>query len=75
MSPKLDCPNTASKTYWSIINSFLNKKGCQIYHLSLITTNSYRIFIKKAELFNVNFVEQFTLFQNTSMLQVFNLKK
>ena len=26
MSSKLDCPDTASKTYWSIINRFLNKK-------------------------------------------------
>ena len=25
-SSKLDCPDTASKTYWSIINRFLNKK-------------------------------------------------
>ena len=35
MGSKLDCPNTASKSYRSIINRFLNKK------------NSYVIFIKK----------------------------
>ena len=47
MSSKLDCPDTASTTYWAIINRFLNKKRYQIYRLSLLTTNSYRIFIKK----------------------------
>ena len=26
MSSKLDCPDTTSKTYWSITNRFLNKK-------------------------------------------------
>ena len=47
MSSKLDCPDTASKTYWSIINRISNKKRYQIYHLSLLTTNLYGIFIKK----------------------------
>ena len=26
MSSKLDCPDTASKTYWTTIKGFLNKK-------------------------------------------------
>ena len=26
MSSELDCPDTVSKAYWSIINRFLNKK-------------------------------------------------
>ena len=26
MSSKLDCPDTASKIYWSKINKFLNKR-------------------------------------------------
>ena len=47
MSSKLDCPDTASKTYSAIINIFLNKKRYQIYRLSLLTASSYRIFIKK----------------------------
>ena len=47
MSSKLDCPDTASKTYWAIINKFLNKKKYQIYRFSFLTTSSHRIFIKK----------------------------
>ena len=47
MSLKLDCPDRGSETYWAILNRFLNKKRYQIYRLSLLTTNSYRIFIKK----------------------------
>ena len=46
-SSKLDCPDITWKTYWSITNKFLNKKRCQIYSLSLLTANSYRIFIKR----------------------------
>ena len=33
MSAKLDNPNTAPKTYCSIISRFLNRKKCQPYHL------------------------------------------
>ena len=47
MSSKLDCPGTASKMYWAIINKFLNKKRYQIYRFSFLTTSSHRIFIKK----------------------------
>ena len=46
MSSKLDCPDTASKTYWSMINIFLNKKRYKMYRLSLLTVISYQIFIK-----------------------------
>ena len=46
-SSKLDCPDTALKTYWAVINKFLNKKRYQIYRFSWLTTNSHRIFIKK----------------------------
>ena len=51
MSPKLNCPDMASKTYWEIINQFLNKKQYQIYHLALVTANSFRILIKKLKYF------------------------
>ena len=44
MSSKLDCLDMASKTYWSIINIFLEKK---IPNISPLIVNSYRIFIKK----------------------------
>ena len=71
ISSKLDCPNTASKIYWSKINSFLNKKKIpnQPPHLNdklangklqWQMANSYRIF-QKAKLFNQHFAEQCTL--------------
>ena len=34
ISSKLDCPDTASKTYWSLINRILNKKRYEIYRFS-----------------------------------------
>ena len=44
MSSKLDYFDTASKTYWSIINIFLEKN---IPNISPLLVNSYQIFIKK----------------------------
>ena len=56
MSSKLECPDTAWKTYWSIINRILNKKRYKLVW----------DFHKKAELFNRRFAEKCTLVQNTS---------
>ena len=70
MSSKLDCPDTASKKYWSIINRFFNKKRHQIYRLSLLTANSYLIFIKKLNYL----IDTCTLVQNISTLPVFNFQ-
>ena len=75
MSLKLDCPDMTSKMYWSTVNRFLNKKGYQIYHLSLLIANLYRIFIQKSVIFNQHLVEQCMLVQNTSTLPVFNFKR
>ena len=36
-----------SKTYWSIINKFLNNKKIPSYHLFLIKVNQYQILNKK----------------------------
>ena len=47
ISSKLDCPDMALKTYWSIVNRVLNKKRYQIYRLALLTANLYRIFMKR----------------------------
>ena len=71
MSSKLDCPDTASKIYWSKINKFLNERKIpnQPLHLNGKLANgklqweissSYRIF-QKAKPFNQHFAEQFTL--------------
>ena len=74
MSSKLDCPDTASKTYWAIINKFLNKKKLPNIPLLLFNNKLASDFHKKAELFNRHFAEQCTLVQNTSTLPVFNFK-
>ena len=52
MSSKLDCPDTASKTYWAIINRFLNKKKILNILPLLVNNNLVSDFHKKAELFN-----------------------
>ena len=74
MSSKLDYPDTASKTYWSIINRILNKR--QIPNIPPLFANDKLVsdFHKKAELFNRHFAEQCTLVQDTSTLPVFNFK-
>ena len=71
MSSKSDCPDTASKIYWSKINTSLNKRKIpnQPPHLhrklangklQWQMANSYRIF-QKAKPFNQHFAEQCTL--------------
>ena len=72
MSSKLDCPDTASKTYWAMINRFLN--SCQIYRALHVNNKLVSDFHKNAELFNQHFAEQCTLVQNTGTLPVFNFK-
>ena len=74
MSSKLDFPDTASKTYWAIINRFLNKKEIPNIPPLLVNNKLVSDFHKKAELFNRHFAEQCTLVQNTSTLPVFNFK-
>ena len=74
MSTKLDCPDTGSKTYWSIINRILNKKKRPNIPPLLVNNKLASDFHKKAELFNRHFAEQCTLVQNTSTLPVLNFK-
>ena len=74
MSLKLDFPDTASETYWAIINRFLNKKKIPNIPPLLVNNKLVSDFHKKAELFNRHFAEQCTLVQNTSTLPVFNFK-
>ena len=52
LSSKIDNPDTAPKTYWSIINRFLNNND----------------FEKKAELFNNHFASQSSLVKNASTI-------
>ena len=71
MSSKLDCPDTASKIYWSKTNTLLNKRKIpnQPPHLNgklangklqWQMANSYRL-SQKAKIFNQHFPEQCTL--------------
>ena len=74
MSSKLDCPDTGSKTYWSITNRILNKKKIANIPPLLVNNKLVSDFHEKAELFNRHFAEQCTLVQTTSTLPVFNFK-
>ena len=74
MNSKLDCPDTVSKTYWAIINIFLNKKKIPNIPPLLVNNKLVSDFHEKGELFNQNLEEQCTLIQNTSTLPVFNFK-
>ena len=58
MSSKLDCPDIASKTYWSIINKFLNKNKIPNILPLLVNNKLVSDFHKKTELFNRHFAEQ-----------------
>ena len=74
LSSKLDSPDTAAKTYWSIINRILNRKKIPNIPPLLLNNKVVSDFHKKAELFNRRIAEQCTLVQNTSALPVFNFK-
>ena len=53
-------PLTSAKTYWSILESLLNKKTPRIS--PLFQQNKYVTdFKKKAELFNCSFVKQYSI--------------
>ena len=68
LSKKLDDPSTIPKTYWSILNTFLNnQKNTQIPPLNVnskIISNSD----KKVQLFNSYFSSQCTPLNNSSVL-------
>ena len=68
---KLSTPDTAQKTYWSILKSFLNK--CKIPRIPpLFHNNKFITCCKhKAEIFNKYFSSQCTPFQINSFLPPF----
>ena len=74
MSSKLDCPDTASKKYWAIINRFLSKTKIPNIPSLLFNNKFVSDFHRKAKIFNRHFAKQYTLIQNTSAIPVFNLK-
>ena len=68
MSKKLNDPSTAPKSYWSILNCFVNDK--KIPSISPIFHNGKNIsdFKEKANLFNSTFASQCTPVSNSSVL-------
>ena len=67
LSSKLANPVTSSKTYWSILKTFLNNKkflAYLLFHENKFITN----FKEKAEPFNTFFANQCTLLNNRSVL-------
>ena len=68
LSLKLDNPDTAPKTYWSIINKFLNNKKIPIIPPVFYKGEPISDFWEKAELFNIHFFSQCSLVKNASTL-------
>ena len=68
VSSKLDNPDVALKTYWPIINRFLNNKKTPIISPLVFVGKLMSDFEKKAELFNNLFVPQCSLVKNASTL-------
>lgn len=73
-SIKLDNPYTVPKTYWSIINRFLNTKKIPILQSILANGKLISDFQKKTYLFNNQFTSQCTPIKNTSRLPNFQYK-
>ena len=84
MSSKLDCPDTASKIYWSKINTFLHKRKIpnEPPHLNgklangklqWQMANSYRIFQPFFNLKSSNCLKSFEVNENDLPLIIKNL--
>ena len=68
MSYKLNGPLTAPKTYWSILNRFLNNRKIPAIPLLLVNEDAVTNFSKKADLFNKFFADQCTPLNNLNKL-------
>ena len=68
LSSKLDNPDTAPKTYWSIINRCLNNKNIPIIPPVFHEGELISDFEKKAEPFNNHFASQCSLVKNASTI-------
>ena len=74
MSAKLDNPNAAVKTYWSIISRFLNKKNTPAMPPILTDGKLVSDFKMKSELFNSHFAAQSTPVKNANALPKFKYR-
>ena len=68
LSKKLSNPETASKTYWKILNRFLSNKKIPSIPPLLVNGEMISNFSKKAELFNKFFASQCMPLSNASTL-------
>ena len=74
MTSKLEDSNTASKTYWSILNRFLYNKKIPAIPPLLVDGNFISDFCEKANLFNNFFASICTPIKNNSRLSPFIYK-
>ena len=68
LSQKLIDPSTEPKTYWKIINRFVNNKKTPIIPPLLVSNKIVSNFSEKANLFNKFFASQCTPLENNSSL-------
>ena len=74
MSAKLDNPKSIQKTYWSIINKFLNNEKISIIPPILVNGELVSDFKQKANIFNNHFASLCTPIKNGSKLPNFSYK-
>ena len=74
MCAKLDNPNTAPKTYWSIISRILNKRKIPAIPPILADVKLVSNFKIKSELFDSHFAAQCTPIKNASTLPTFKYR-
>ena len=68
IASKLNGPNSARKTYWSILNSFANDKKIPLILPILVNDQLVTNFLEKANLFNEFFTQQCNTIENESTL-------
>ena len=74
MSAKLNNPKSVPKTYWSIINKFLNNKKFPIIPPILVNSELVSHFKQKANIFNNHFASLCTPVKNGSKLPSLSYK-
>ena len=68
LAKNLNDPNTSSKTYWSIMKTFVNGKKTSIIPPLLVNNNLMSNFREQANIFNYFFVQQCQPIANNSIL-------
>ena len=68
IASKFNDPNSAPKTYWSILKSFVNGKKIPLIPPTLVKDQLVTNFLEKANLFNEFFTQQCNTIENDSTL-------